>query len=241
MDYQGLMTCARYALPPNLLHYCGPEKQNDLKAYSREVIADRGLEEIITEFKTLFPYLKLIASENKLKDPFDRRVVEAYWLGNRLLDNVSLQSFYYHLLDDQKLSKKIPRKRLQLLLGKIAPGALANHAFHVLNVFTRTGHVFAEHTLATMDACRIGWGRVMKESDDGTLLVKAKSLIWEKEKLTLGPESHKIIETGELPTPKIGKWVAFHWGKLCEVLRKEQVANLSFYTLKALNLANQQL
>ena len=39
-------------------------------------------------FEGAYPYLELIASENGIADPLDARVVEAYWLGNDLLEHV---------------------------------------------------------------------------------------------------------------------------------------------------------
>ena len=84
-DQKGISTCARYAFAPNWFHYCGPEKQKDLKAYIQEQRFRSGITDILHHFETLYPYLLLIASENHLNDPFDRRVVEAYWIGNRFL------------------------------------------------------------------------------------------------------------------------------------------------------------
>src|SRR3989344_7944280 len=168
MDRSGLLTCSAYASPPNSLHYCGPEKQNDLLGYQQEQTSDRGLAEIIAEFQTLYPYLTLIAYENNIRDPFDPRVVEAYWIGNDLLTNVSMNKFYYHLRDTLKLKNKVKPKDLELLFGKLDDGMLPHHTFHVLNVFTRTGHHSVQHTLETMDACRIGWGTVIQNSSQLT-------------------------------------------------------------------------
>ena len=39
------------------------------------------------------PYLRLIAAANGIADPLDRRVVEAYWLGNGLLERTDLPAF----------------------------------------------------------------------------------------------------------------------------------------------------
>ena len=161
MDHQGLLLCARYAFAPNSLHYCGPDKIINLFAYTQEQMADRGLQEILTEFETLYPYLTFIAYENNIRDPFDRRVVEAYWLGNTLLHTISMNGFFRHFSDALHLKKKITKKDFELLVGKLPAGAIPHHTFHVLNIFTRTGHHAIKHTLETMDNCRIGWGKVI--------------------------------------------------------------------------------
>ena len=84
-DPQGLVTCARYSFAPNSLHYCGPEKQSDMRAYVSDSVTDQGLYDILNRFDTLYNYLQLIGTENDIRDPFDPRVVEAYWVGNSLL------------------------------------------------------------------------------------------------------------------------------------------------------------
>lgn len=245
MDYQGLLTCARYAFPPNSLKYCGPDKVLDLYGYFLEK-PDQGLVEIIKDFQVLYPYLKLIAFENNIADPFDRRVVEAYWLGNELLENVSMRSFYYHLLDEQQLKRKIPKKDLKWLIGKIPQGAIPHHSFHVFNIFKRTGHQAVEHTLETMDACRTGWGRVIRVQGSTPIEVITQPLVFKKGKLALGESVIKEIKTEyknrklfKIPPPN--SWVSFHWDFFCDILTLRQVVNLEKYTQISLNLANQTL
>ncbi len=45
------------------------------------------------------PYLQLIARSNDIADPFDARVVEAYWIGNELLDGVEVRQLYDSLVE----------------------------------------------------------------------------------------------------------------------------------------------
>src|SRR4030042_1170915 len=97
LDMQGVMSCSRYSFAPNSLHYCGPERQSDMLGYVQHEAADKGLAEILHRFDTLYKYLVLIASSNHIHDPFDRRVVEAYWVGNNLLARVKTNQFAQHL------------------------------------------------------------------------------------------------------------------------------------------------
>ena len=242
MNQTGLITCAHYAFPPNSLHYCGPEKQINLAAYREENIADLGLVEILQDFQTLYPYLALIAYENNIQDPFDPRVVEAYWIGNDLLDKVSMNKFYQHLNDSLGLKKRLKHNDLKYLFGKIPHGALPHHVFHVLNVFTRTGHQAVEHTLETMDACRISWGRIVRNPK---LLVETQPLVLEKGKLTLGKAILKELIQSPSRSPfghlEGGLWVSFHWNTFCGVLTNGQATRLKSYTEQAISLANQTL
>jgi len=99
----GVLRCARYAFSPNKLKYCGPDRNSELFSYISKRISDQGLVELLDDFKVMYPYLKLIADENGIKDVFDERVVEAYWIGNNLLDGVSIRGFWDELMERQKL------------------------------------------------------------------------------------------------------------------------------------------
>ena len=266
-NYTGLLTCSHYAFPPNSLHYCGPEKQNNLIGYQQEQIADQGLVEIIRDFQTLYPYLRLIAFENNIEDPFDPRVVEAYWIGNNLLNNVSMKNFNIHLTNSLGLKKKIKKKDLDLLIGKIPQGAFPHHTFHVLNVFTRTGHHTVEHTLETMDSCRISWGKIVQESWNikhgtkhlrhpelllaqasvsGSILVETQPLSLENGKLALGKSAIKEIKipyslTANSQKLKTNSLISFHWNTFCDVITTHQAKQLEYFTKQALLLANTTL
>lgn len=254
MNKKGLLLCARYALPPNLFSYCGPEKQNDLKAYSKENITDKGLKEILTEFETLYPYLRFIAEENNLKDAFDPRVVEAYWLGNSLLHKISPRGFSKHFIDGLALNKKIKKKEFEILMGKITAGAIPFHTFHVLNIFTRTGHQAIKHTLETMDNCRISWGKISSKyqvvsskyknsKNENKIQVLTKPLVIINGKFALGKE---IIKTINLPyemahglrSMTYDQWLSFHWNYFCDFLSPRQMVYLEKYTNLSIKLAN---
>lgn len=250
MDHKGLLTCANYAFPPNSLHYCGPEKQADLAGYQQEQTTDAGLVEIIRDFQTLYPYLRLIAHENNIADPFDPRVVDAYWIGNGLLRNIKIDHFYYHLHNSLGLQKKVKLRDLEYLYGKLPQGLLPHHTFHVLNVFSRTGHQAIEHTLETMDACRIGWGKVVTNPK---LLVETQPLILKAGKLVLGKPIIKKIDvpiqleakSQTLPAgrqgPTANDIISFHWNTFCDILSDGQVKSLERYTRQAIRLANTTL
>ncbi len=239
-DSQGLITCARYALPPNHLEYCGPLKSGEIQAYLRESASDENLSLIISQFETLYPYLTFIAHENGIADPFDQRVVEAYWIGNELLKKLTQKSLYAHFADSLSLKKRLTSKELGWLIGKIPQGALAHHTFHVLNVFTRTGHHSVKHTIETMDACRIGWG-TLKLIQNNSVVLSTKPLILEKNKLTLGKERDKriAIPTGiSLSVKDIGSIYTYHWNTICDQITHAQESNLIAVTNSAIRLAN---
>jgi hypothetical protein len=110
MNRSGTALATRYSYPPNSFALCGPNRQADLSWYARNQKPDLGTEEIIAQFATLYPYLLLIAGENGRKNPFDARIVEAYWTGNALLAAVSPRRFVRYLDETLKLKRKLNSK-----------------------------------------------------------------------------------------------------------------------------------
>lgn len=242
IDFAGLSLVSRYSYPPNSLSLCGPEKQKNLQWYAANQKPDKGTAEIISGFSTLYPYLVLIASENKIPDPFDKQVVEAYWVGNTLLSRIPIRSFVRHLEEPITLAKKEKHIIRERIYDKIASGALPHHSFHVLNIYKRTGNMDIPHTLETMDACLINWGQIKKILPQ-TLIVETAPLIMNNNRLRFGPKKERtIISQGEkdvlFAKLKIGDFVSYHWGYFCQTLTPSQLRNLTYYTKLSLQFAN---
>lgn len=257
MDSQGLLLCAKYSSAPNFFGYCGPPKNSTLLDHLRAKIGDKEVENILSQFGTLYLNLKLIAFENKIKDPFDRRVVEAYWIGNNLLNNIQSLN-YVALLDEKfKLEMKIGRDKFSRLKYKfLSNQTLPHHSFHVFNIFKRTGNEIINHTLETMDSCRIGWGKIIEipilnfkfsfKSKILKIKIKTKQLTISNQQLSLNKSTIKELKTDYrgksfLNDLKVGDWVSYHWGFVCDILSVSQVKNLEYYTTKAINFFNTPL
>ena len=238
----GLVTCCRYAYPPNSLQLCGPDAKIDLAFYSGNGSADLGTKEILRQFSTLSPYLSLIAYENSIADPFDARVVEAYWLGNSLLKKVPKRAYADHLKETIGLKKKIKSKELNFILNKFNFEALPIHAFHVLNIYKRTGHIEIPKTIQTMDACLINYGKVI-DIQQGKIKVKTQRLKHDGKKLDLEKNIERIIGIQgtvdfEAKKLKTGDWVTYHWGILCQKITNRQLMNLKYFNNLSIRLAN---
>jgi len=241
---QGVLRCARYAFMPNRLSFCGPDKNKDLFEYCCGEETDRGLNIILKEFQTLYPYLKFIAENNHIKDAFDKRVVEAYWIGNELLEDISRSKIYYHLLDDLKLKKKLSKKKLSKISEGIKLGFKPHHSYHVLGVWKQNQYLNSLQVLTSVDLCRISWG-VVKKINKSDLDVEYAPLILEENKLRLGKEvikkiNYKISDKNFIKNIKIKDWISFHWGFACEVLNNSQIKNLKKYTEEGIILANKK-
>jgi hypothetical protein len=227
---------------PNRLQYCGPTGENrTLFDYGVEGVVDGGLTPLLRQFTGALPYLKLIAQANGLPDPFDPRVVEAYWIGNHLLEGVEVRQLYDALLD--RFGKQLTGRTRELVLGKAPAGAHPHHSFHVLDVHSRVGEV--HNSLATLDNCRVSWGKVIGVHG-AELLVEREPLVLSQGKLALGPARtervmRQVDGRGFADDARVGEWVSLHWGWVCEVLEQPQVRNLERYTRYHLKIANQTL
>jgi hypothetical protein len=197
----------------------------------------------MTAFRTLYPYLKLIAHANGICDPFDERVVEAYWLGNDLLERVGKSALYHSLLDDHGAKQHLGNASFHRVRTAIENGAIPHHSFHVFGIWKRTGNHSASHTLESMDSCRVSSG-IVKTIDGPFLAVETEPLIEQNHTLALGePRTKRLLRHLGAPPDideiRVGAIVSIHWDVPCEVITQNQAAMLRAYTLRSIALANQ--
>jgi hypothetical protein len=242
---------ARYAYGPNRLGYCGPDEERELFAAATGGSDDALLRSLATRFEGAYPYLELIARSAGIADPLDARVVEAYWLGNDLLERVRPGD-----LEANLAARFRPRLRTggwRWLATKPEAGAVPNHAFHVLDVFPlagmlRTGQ--AERVLEVMDACRIRWGRVL-ERDGDWLVVNCVPLALVEGRLELVAARPQRVRgwrdgvgfLGRVGESEVapGDVVSIHWDWACERLDRRSLASLMAWTRRELGIANRTI
>ena len=105
-------------------------------------------------------------------DPLDPRVVEAYWVGNELLDRVEPGRSSRHV--DDRFRGRLGRAH-ENVVDAVAAGAVPHHCFHVFAVYPwlgllRTGIV--DEPLRILDQCRTTPARVV--SVDGETVTGAR-------------------------------------------------------------------
>lgn len=237
----GPLRFVRYGFMPNRLRYCGGDDNRTLLEYGVAGVVDGGLAPLLRRFTGALPYLQLIARANGIADPFDDRVVEAYWIGNQLLDGVEVRQLYDALLE--RFGKQLQGRTRELVLGKAPAGARPHHSFHVLDVHSRVGEL--GHSLPTLDNCRVSWARVLR-LEGAEAIVERQPLVLRDGKLVLdAARQERLLRQvdghGFVDGAQAGDWVAVHWGWLCEVLDQRQRHNLERYTGHHLALASQTL
>jgi hypothetical protein len=218
----GALLFARYAYPPNELGYCGPDGATALlRADAPAEIARRA-----RRFEGAWSYLEFLAGAAGLADPLDEAVVQAYWVGNDLLDRVSPAGLV-----------KFLRTRFAGQIGgtwqDAEHRALAHHSFQVFEVYPwaqmlrRTGNPAA---VPVLDRCRIRTG-VVRAVHGETATVRCRPLVPGDGLLVPGPPRDETVAWSVgglslLPGLRPGDRVALHWDWVCDVLTDEQCARI---------------
>lgn len=242
----GPVLFGRYAFGPNRLGYCGPDESRALLEYAAAGTDDRGLRALARGFDGAYPYLELIAAANGIADPLDASVVEAYWLGNPLTANVRPRQL--HRSVEERFRRRLAPSGWRWLEAAVRIGSRPVHAFHVFDVFPRVGLLrggAVDDILATIDACRIRWGRVEAVIGD-SLVVSSVSLEMTDGRLQLAAPRLETIDrwldgTGFVDEIEPGEMVAIHWSWACDRLTQRQLRNLVAWTRLALRVANRAL
>ncbi len=235
----------RYAYPPNLRGYCGPPDHGMLLEYGSSGVVDPGLLELAKAFTGPWPYLTLIAAASGISDPFDQRVVEAYWIGNSLLEGIEVSAFG-DKLDDSFRGRA--GSRWAQLTEAIPHGIVPHHAFHVFSVYPWVGLLTESERgepLEILQGCRIRWGRVVESAGD-TVVVRSRPLTWDGKVIGLGPprlETAQRVVDGRALVDDIspGDWVALHWDWVCDRLNARQLGNLRHYSRLQLDITNKRV
>jgi len=236
----GARLCARFSLPTNRMGYCGPDYAVQLL---KRAIADAtGLpetREALTRFEALMPYLRAIGRKHGL-DPFDYRVVEAYWIGNGLLDGFTRPEFQ-RILDDLTVHG-LPRTVAVRLGERLPEDPIPHHTFHV--AFVGVGQVTGRvpTTLANIDQCRPSWGEVVAV-ERGTAAAMRPRLEIEENVLRWADPERVVFgaDPQQLPGLKVGDSVAFHWNAPALILDAGQRRRLEDFTIRSFEAARDAL
>lgn len=246
MTAKGALLFGRYAFAPNQLGYCGPPDHQALFDYIAAGASDNGLLELERRFEGAYPYLLLIAHANGIADPFDERVVDAYWVGNQLLNQVAPGGFADSLRE--RFGPRMDGRAFHWLTTKLAAGARPHHNFHVFDVYIRAGLMQDDRAaiaLGLMDSCRVSWGRVAGMEGE-QLSVERRPLVLEAGKLGLGKPAVMKVKwqlegRGFTGQAQVGDVVSIHWDWACDVLTGSALVRLERATAACLELANQTI
>lgn len=243
-DWSGLQLFARYAYPPNERGYCGPTDHRSLLEYRTAGLVDQGLANLARSFTGPWPYLELMAEKTGAGGPFSRRIVEAYWVGNDLLDEIDVIDFGNAI--EERFKPRVGR--LWPSMAEAIPGGIPHHSFHVFVTYPWVGLLTQSdrgEPLQILDQCRIRWGRVESVTGD-TAVVRSRPLTWDGRRLELGVPR---METATLAVGGLGftdplrpgEWVSMHWSWICDRLTPRRLADLKRFSARQLAMTNEGL
>lgn len=232
----GVELFIRFAYPGCERGFCGlsfPETLENLEIFVNLRRKSKGkikeIKEILKTFTVAYGYCQLIAEANGIPDPLEKEVVEAYFVGNELLDKVKPEDFRRFLESFKKFRdfSKIPER----IFEKLRP----LHAFQVL-ILGGLNQRFPQ-TPAEKDQCRISWGEI-KSVQREKLIIEYQPLIF-KEKISLDKEQRlKEIDKGFCQEAKKGDWAFFHLDFAAIIATEEQIENAQKYLQIILNAVN---
>ena len=238
----GLRLFSRFAFPPNSLGYCGPEDPRLLGELvtAEPESAHEEMVHVAQAFAGAWPYLTLIASQTG-RSQLDLPVVEAYWIGNSLLDSIDI-GVWGRSLDDRFARRA--GSSMTAIDDAIAHGGKPTHAFHVFCVYPWVGLLrdgTADPALHVLDRCRVRWGRVVR-TQNGQAMVETRHLTWDGASLGLGPIVTEEVKSSIDPGLAVnrGDLVAMHWDYVTARLSDDQLRRLIREHDEHLGLVNQQ-
>ena len=244
-ELSGLQLFARYAYPPNERGYCGPDDHMALLEYRTRGVTDAGLAELARKFHGPWPYLKMMAEKTGAGGPFSLRVVEAYWVGNELLDAIAPADFGNTV--EGRFKPRIGNKKWGWMAEAI-PGGIPHHSFHVFVTYPWVGLLTESdrgEPLEILDKCRIRWGKVHAVQGEKAV-VESQPLTWDGKRLELGAPQLETVTLasgglGFIGSLKAGDWVSMHWTWVCDRLRPRQLADLKRFSARQLAMTNDDL
>jgi hypothetical protein len=186
-----------------------------------------------------------MAEKTGAGSPFSRRVVEAYWVGNDLLDAVGTIDFGNTI--EERFKPRVG-KRMWSRMAEAVPSGIPHHSFHVFVTYPWVGLLIESdrgEPLEILDQCRIRWGQVHAVEGEQAV-VRSRPLTWDGKRLDLGAPRLEtvILAVGGLGfTKKLqpGDWVSMHWGWICDRLTRRQLADLKRFSERQLAMTNDDL
>lgn len=246
---QGLLLHTKHTLQPNSLGYCGPDENRILIEHLRDSSTSDRLVSTLSRFEAAYPFVRMIARATG-RPTFDKKVTEAYWIGNSLLDKVSPSDFFRFAQHDLGRSRMRAGKRntaekqdTRALFKELGTLAKPHHTFYVLGMYARSSVKSGSENklLGLMDNCRVSWGKIA-EVKKTSLIIERPGLTLDNDQLSLTvPKRKEIHYDPQIPpfsTIRRGDWVSVHWNFASEKLKPYQLRNLKRYTALDIKATN---
>ena len=223
---------SRFSMPPNALKYCG---RNTAGEQFRKCIIDgecSKVEEEVTKFIVLFPYLKTIA-EITGKPVYSYETIESYWIGNDELKKSKPEDYTILLKHFKK--QGVPEWLLKELENDRPKNFIPSHLFQILHVGVGRASGAVPFNLESINHCMIRWGEVTKIVGD-KLTAKLHMLKKNNDKYELTMKNETVaFDRTLIPELKKGDTVAVHWKMAIKILTEDEVTKINYWTQQVLD------
>lgn len=232
----GLVMAASYSMRPNELGNCGVKdafKTLHDFVLNPDAFNEADIRRLLETFEFASSYYRVIATANNIEDIFDEKAVEAYWIGNSLLEQVNIDEL--RLAIEKDLTRdRWTKGKIEKELHLIAPNNVrAHHSMSALYYIKKPNMTPAMKT--HFDECRVGWGEITSVHEEDVEVLHRPLVFDMQKKIDLAWPEKKFICKGFLRQPKIGQIASFHLNYGIQILSTEQEKNLSRVT--GLNIA----
>jgi hypothetical protein len=229
-NLEALRIAAALSEPPQKLRHCGPMiKPRETTPIDRlltgQPVEPGEMIDYLRHFFVADGFYRLIAQANGIHDEYALRVIEAYWFGNELLEEVPVKSV--RQLYQDRFARVNPLVG-QSLNQRIPKGSVPHHSLHVLSA----GPVNPDLKLSNrvINQCLIRPGQVVC-CDNDRITVRTFDI--------RDAGNHRVLVADQqvdlklppfLPPPQPGEWVAGHWSVACTKISRQQAEHLQHYT-----------
>lgn len=214
---EGLGLAAMFSSAPNALGLCGPD--------GFDMSDKKRLMSQMKKFRAPYAYMQLIAKANRLL-PFDYRVVEAFWLGNSLLNSVPRAAVANTIKSKFTGKGMLTKSRAKILADNLPAQVYPHHSFHVFYIGSISGVL--EGKKKKLDLCRVSWGNVTRAGKN-KIAVCAKPVKFEKGAALLGKRQAANWQIANSKF-RVGDIACAHWGRAILPITKKQRDNLEKFT-----------
>lgn len=178
-----------------------------------------------------FLYYQLIGMANNIADPFDERIIRAFWLGNDLLKPVTKKDIESFLSKRKDLGvHSLPLIKIMDLIG-----GKPNHNFEILWLLKdkKPNQILRAKFLEDIiNKCLVRAGEIIEIKRPG-LVVKTIAVNAEKKEIVLKERTEKI-SFGFMGQLRKGDIISVHLGTAREIIERETSKNLLKITEEAL-------
>lgn len=206
----GLLLFCQHAYPASLNGACGQTDSEALKTFIQTGQPPENIKEVLRSFPNVIKNLKRLSEISGIKDIFDYRLIEAYWLGNNLLEKFPKDRKPFHLAS---------------LLQTLKP-ALKNNSRRAVTILENCRISYGQIlTLKNPLGQKTGRAKVIEYNPISN---RPKAIAFRKDRI----KTVKFID----PRLKKNDLISMHHNYICAALTEKQLVQLAGHTLLQLCL-----